>query len=529
MTRARDIANIIKDANFSGTLDVTGATSLASVNVSGAIVSSSNGNIAITPNGSGKVILDGLSHPTADGSANQFLKTDGSGNLSFAAVSGTTINSNADNRIISGSGTANTLNGEANLTFNGTTLALTGNQTVSGTLGVTGAVTGTLATAAQPNVTSVGTLASFRSTGIDDNADALAITIDSSENVGIGISLPSPYDDGGDKLVIGKTNARSGMTIVSSTSTAGSLHFADGTGTASYRGILAYYHDNDSMRFSTSATERMRIDSSGNVLVGQTAQNLATAGVSLNSAGYVQATTDSVALYANRTGSNGNIINLYKNNALVGTIGTNGELGIGDEDVGIYFSPSTDSIIPCNPASGYVNRGSAIDLGYSSVPFQDIYLSGGVFVGGTGSANKLDDYEEGTAFGDISDASGDTYNFYEQNGQYNRITYTKIGRLVYFSIRFYTSSTGSATGGDQARITGLPFAAINGQPTGGARFQVSYSDANTSNALVMGGIIPDNSTIIMLNKQDLDGTYSNLTISELGAFHGDVMGMYHTG
>jgi len=50
------------------------------------IVSSSNGNISITPNGSGKVILDGLSHPTSDGSAGQFLKTDGGGNLSFATV-----------------------------------------------------------------------------------------------------------------------------------------------------------------------------------------------------------------------------------------------------------------------------------------------------------------------------------------------------------------------------------------------------------------------------------------------------------
>jgi len=51
------------------------------------IVSSSNGNIAITPNGSGKVVIDGLSHPTSDGSAGQFLKTDGSGTLSFATVS----------------------------------------------------------------------------------------------------------------------------------------------------------------------------------------------------------------------------------------------------------------------------------------------------------------------------------------------------------------------------------------------------------------------------------------------------------
>ena len=39
-------------------------------------------------------------------------------------------------------------------------------------------------------ITSVGTLTSFRSTGIDDNANALAMTIDSSERVGIGQSTP---------------------------------------------------------------------------------------------------------------------------------------------------------------------------------------------------------------------------------------------------------------------------------------------------------------------------------------------------
>jgi len=52
--------------------------------VTHSIVSTSNRNIAITPNGSGKVILDGLSHPTADGTNGQVLTTDGSGNLSFA-------------------------------------------------------------------------------------------------------------------------------------------------------------------------------------------------------------------------------------------------------------------------------------------------------------------------------------------------------------------------------------------------------------------------------------------------------------
>jgi hypothetical protein len=62
----------------------------------------------------------------------------------------------------------------------------------TGTIG-TGVWQGTPITSAYLNpaqtaITSVGTLTNFRSTGIDDNADATAITIDSSERVGIGIS-----------------------------------------------------------------------------------------------------------------------------------------------------------------------------------------------------------------------------------------------------------------------------------------------------------------------------------------------------
>lgn len=76
--------NIVTDTSpqLGGNLDVNGNS----------IVSASNGNIAITPNGSGSVVIDGLSHPQADGSAGQFMKTNGSGQLSFATVDLTAIN-----------------------------------------------------------------------------------------------------------------------------------------------------------------------------------------------------------------------------------------------------------------------------------------------------------------------------------------------------------------------------------------------------------------------------------------------------
>ena len=66
-----------------------------------AIISSSNGNITFTPDGTGKVIIDGLSYPTSDGTTGQFLKTDGSGNLSFDDAGGGT---NTPNFLVAKSG-----------------------------------------------------------------------------------------------------------------------------------------------------------------------------------------------------------------------------------------------------------------------------------------------------------------------------------------------------------------------------------------------------------------------------------------
>lgn len=96
-----------------GDLDVNG----------NAIISASNGNIAITPNGSGKVVIDGLSHPTADGSNGQFLKTDGSGQLSFATVntdlSNDTTPQLGGNLDVSGNSIVSVSNGNISITPNG--------------------------------------------------------------------------------------------------------------------------------------------------------------------------------------------------------------------------------------------------------------------------------------------------------------------------------------------------------------------------------------------------------------------------
>jgi len=63
---------------LSGNLDVNGNS----------IVSLGNGDISITPDGAGSVILDGISYPQVDGTIDQVLKTDGAGQLSFTSITG---------------------------------------------------------------------------------------------------------------------------------------------------------------------------------------------------------------------------------------------------------------------------------------------------------------------------------------------------------------------------------------------------------------------------------------------------------
>ena len=101
----------------------------------------------------------------------------------------------------------------------------------------------------------------------------------------------------------------------------------------------------------------------------------------------------------------------------------------------------------------------------------DIYSAGGIYLGGSGSANYLSDYEEGThSFTEISGQASITT---------NRGNYTKIGRLV----MLHASVTiGSNTNTNPLNLS-LPFASsINGYYLGGGN--ISYTDLSTSDYVV---------------------------------------------
>ena len=199
----------------------------------------------------------------------------------------------------------------------------------------------------------------------------------------------------------------------------------------------------------------LTIDSSENVLVGKTSAGFANTGHQLNGGGsYAAFTRDGgTPVLVNRKTNDGTLVEYMKDGTTVGSIGssnTGERLYMANDSTGLSFIGDFSNIFPCD--SGGAPRDNAINLGGVGGRFKDLYLSGGVYLGGTGSANKLSDYEIG-GWTPTFTASG--YTFAYQAATEGR--YVKIGSLVHINgyIRLSANPSGSGTTGIQ--ITGLPF------------------------------------------------------------------------
>jgi len=117
----------------------------------------------------------------------------------------------------------------------------------------------------------------------------------------------------------------------------------------------------------------------------------------------------------------------------------------------------------------------------SAVAFDD---AGGIYLGGSISANLLDDYEEGTWTPVISDAS--------TGGNIASVTvseekYTKIGNLARVSVKLINIDTSGMTGGNSIFIQGLPFVADDSSVGFCLTDTVSYGAASPPTAYVLAG------------------------------------------
>jgi len=190
------------------------------------------------------------------------------------------------------------------------------------------------------------------------------------------------------------------------------------------------------------------IDSSGNVLVGKSSLDYTTAGTIIRSDGALFSTTNgaNTAVFERLT-SDGDIIRFEKDNTTVGRIGTKDtDLTIGNGGAGFLFLSSENRIRPFNVGTNSATD-NVLTLGRSNTRFADLYLGGGVYLGGTGTANKLDDYEEGTWTPQY--VNGPTI-----NGAYGE--YTKIGQIVHVIAKLYRDD--ATANSNTLELGNLPFA-----------------------------------------------------------------------
>ncbi len=122
-----------------------------------------------------------------------------------------------------------------------------------------------------PAASLTGTIASFTSTGIDDNATSTAIIIDSSENVGIGGTPTAPNSDY--KTLEIKNTVTSGRALLALTAKSTEYsHIYFGDENDQDIGGIQYYHPNNNMYFRTNTATQLQITSDGRGLSQFTAK-----------------------------------------------------------------------------------------------------------------------------------------------------------------------------------------------------------------------------------------------------------------
>ena len=264
-------------------------------------------------------------------------------------------------------------------------------------------------------------------------------------------------NDGG--IVLGKTRATStgGNTVVQAGDDLGNLTFAGSDGTSLLFGAEIFAEvesgvGNDDMPTAlvfktnsgtTSTTERLRIDSSGRVLIGTTTEG----NESADDLTLANSTNCGLSIRSG-TSSNGSV---FFTDATSGADEYRGFIQYQHSNDRLYFGTATTSKMYIEDTSDngdvHVQTGNIVfDTSGKGIDFS---ATGGGDLGGSGTSELLDDYEEGTC----------TFTFVPASGSYGAVYttghYTKIGDIVHVTGSISINGQTSASG--EVQISGLPF------------------------------------------------------------------------
>ena len=274
------------------------------------------------------------------------------------------------------------------------------------------------------------------------NTIANRMTLDSSGNLGIGTS-PSTLlhlNSSSDPVIRLQRGGGAYSQIVSDSGGSLFLQADNGASGSSSR-----------MQFNVDGAEKMRLDSSGNLQVGQTSNNahLNSAsgdGLTISSSGEILQGTTGESMILNRRGSDGTILRFRKDGSTVGQLNSisGPQIALVQGSTGLAFYNGGNQIYPTD---GSGNRDATIDLGYASSRFKDGFFSNAVranFFAGQADDNTY-----------VGITGGDVITFATGGGERGRFSAT--GNLLLGQTSTDTPGTGNTTTGTSLRGLGDGF------------------------------------------------------------------------
>ena len=292
-----------------------------------------------------------------------------------------------------------------------------------------------------------------------------------------------------------------------------------GTGTVTLASAANLNDVVNVVSFETNIPDSNYVPASGGTFTGNVSMSgtLGVTGAVTAANGLTVDDDGATPLTVDRATDNGDIIDLQKDGTSVGNIAvdSNDNIMFGAKTgggAGFYLSGSGGTTPFVLPMKENALSDNTVTLGDSSRRYKDIYLGGGAYIGGTGAANKLDYYQEGT------------YTIAERQGQAtianNRVNYTRIGRLVFVAASI---GVGSNSNGNALNLT-LPFASsISGYYLGGGN--TSYT--------TLASTYKDNLRVIVENAADniffiYGNSNTNLTCANASGARIDFFCTYQT-